>query len=122
MGRIYFAEARPPRRLAVEVNVTQERIDEGQCLRADKCMEKLSIEAFLLEKFSQETTGSLKVRIDMGHVKFSLRGYRYKQDTPKHISRKIYNFDHEHLRHLVVPHRWRFIAIRGSRIHKGKKF
>lgn len=109
-----------PRGFWVSVDVTQHDIETGECLRADKCMEKVAIARALHEMFPNEKDH--RVRIDAGHIKFKHGGYRYVADTPRTPRVNLMDFDDDNMRPNVRPHKWRFYARRASKIQKTKPF
>jgi hypothetical protein len=65
----------------------------GKCT-PDRCMHKVAI-ARTLFALDPDGGGTHKVRIDGGHIKFNLHGYRYKADTPRAVKRSLMFFDAE---------------------------
>lgn len=63
----------------------------GRC-SPSKCMHKVAI-ARTLFALDPDGGGTHRVRIDGGHIKFNLHGYRYKADTPKAVKRSLMLFD-----------------------------
>jgi len=97
--------------LEFEVDTRQEHIDEGKCRLAHRCMEKLAIASALMVLFPEETNHH--VRIDAGHIKFNVDGWRWIANTPKIASRALIDFDHKR---PVKPHRYRVSAQRTTKI------
>jgi hypothetical protein len=65
-------------------------VAEGAFCRPDKCWHKLEI-ASTLNRW--DPTGKHHVRVDAGHIKFNLWGWRYVADSPRHVKRTLLLFD-----------------------------
>jgi len=85
-----------------------------------KCFGKVAIARKLDQEFPQ--LQSHKVRVDAGHIKANIRGYRWLADTPKILRAMLINFDNKKKRHLVTPFDFTIVFVRMSKIDPAKKF
>ena len=94
------------------VHTQQRHIDEGECRKANRCMEKLAIQDALGRLFPSDE-GRHRVRIDGGHIRFNAAGYRHVADTPRIATYNLIRFDHHR---PVAPHSYKVRAIRTTRV------
>jgi hypothetical protein len=74
------------------VHVQQSDIDAGECLKPSSCMVQVSLERTLRMAHPRTNHHS---RVDAGHIKFNLEGYRYVADTPRKPKAALIAFDRE---------------------------
>lgn len=99
------------------VKVTQGDITEGECRLAHRCMERVAIIRALREIDPDVPSNS--VRVDAGHIKFVLKGYRYKADTPRIAKESLILFDHKQFGPVYVkPHSYWVTAAQTSKVVK----
>ena len=96
-----------------KVDVTQGDIDTGQCRLASKCMEKVAIARTLMNEYGGKSDADLRVKVDAGHIKFNLRGYRWLADTPKIAKDNLIRFDRKD---PVKPHNYIVVANRRTKV------
>jgi hypothetical protein len=104
--------------LELPVAITQDHIDEGlkHCRDMHRCMEKVGIAEALVNEFGGEPH-RYHVRIDGGHAKFNLNGYRYEANTPKIAKNQLMCLDQRKWHHKLKPHRYVLHAVRGTKIY-----
>jgi hypothetical protein len=110
--------------LRVRCHASQEDIqssasDKGFC-DPRKCFGKVAITRKLDQEFPQAQ--SHKVRVDAGHIKANIHGYRWQADTPKMLRAMLINFDDKKKRHLVKPFDFSVAFVRMSKIDPSKTF
>jgi hypothetical protein len=103
------------RQLEIHVKVKQKDIDEGLPCSATLCMEKIAI-ARSLDIIDPEQKNHHKVRVDAGHIKFNMKGYRWLANTPLKAKTALIKFDDPEQRPKVRPHSYTLIATRMSKI------
>ena len=80
--------------LTISGKTTTQDIIDGivGCRDVNKCMERVAIARALREQYSIEPHES-RVKIDAGHTKFNLEGYRWEAKTSRIQSRSLIKFD-----------------------------
>lgn len=99
--------------LKLPVTVTENDIQNGECRIASRCMEKVAVARTLMKQYRGTSDAELRVRVDAGHIKFNLRGFRWAADTPKVAKNALIRFD---LKKPVKPHGYVLTARRGTKI------
>jgi hypothetical protein len=99
--------------LKLDVRVIKDDISNGECRRATRCMEKVAIARSLSKAFPDESPQKFHVRVDAGHIRFNVDGYRWQADTPKIAKAALIKFDHKL---SVLPHNYTIVATRGGKI------
>lgn len=95
------------------VDVSQSDIDQGACQEPRRCMEKVAIARTLMQQHPRLSDADLRVRVDAGHVRFNLHGFRWVGDTPVVARRALIRFD---AKKKVEPHSFILTARRTSKI------
>jgi hypothetical protein len=108
--------------LAIPVSVTETHINEGikHCRDPHRCMEKVSVADALVREFGGDPH-KYHVRVDGGHIKFNLHGYRWEANTPKIAKSQLICLDQKKWHHRLKPHRYVVHAVRGSKIYPQTK-
>src|SRR5262249_18050813 len=119
--------------LTISGKTTTQDIIDGivGCRDVNKCMERVAIARALREQYSIEPHES-RVKIDAGHTKFNLEGYRWEAKTSRIQSRSLIKFDdviskarrkklpkaeiERLVTNAVKEHDWKFKAIKGTKI------
>lgn len=99
--------------MRVAVSVTKSDIVDGECRIASLCMQKMAIARAVQSMFPNEPAHKLHVRVDGGHIKFNVAGYRWKGDTPAAAKKALIDFDREV---EVRPHKYTFTATRKGKV------
>jgi hypothetical protein len=105
--------------MSIPTSVVQRDIDDGECGRTDRCMEKLAITRALIAHLKLDNKPDdirrLRVKVDGANIKFNYGGYRWKAPTPLAAKNAMIKFDREE-RARIKPHRYVVHAVRGSKI------
>lgn len=80
--------------LKVRATVTQDDIDGGISCDANRCMGKVAMARELDRQFPEKGKGH-KVRVDAGHIKANINGYRWLADTPRILAKNLKIYDKE---------------------------
>ena len=113
------------------VHVSLSDIEEGECLDANKCMVRVANERKLRQIEPSEPNHH--TRVDAGHIRFNLHGYRWSADTNKKAKAALIQFDDEvrekrkakqarkSFKSKVEPFTFTVVAVRGSKLVKSTR-
>lgn len=108
------------------IHVTANDIEEGRCLLPNLCMVRVAVERHLRKL--DPTVPNHHTKVDAGHIRFNIDGYRYSGDTPKVAKLALIQFDKENkaqkkaeraglpFESKVKPFSFGFMALRGSKV------
>lgn len=106
-----------PKILRLDIQVTQEDIDNGVCQLARLCMEKVAIARTLMARGMAKSDAEARVYVDAGHVRFNAWGWRWKGDTPKVPKASLIRYDRIGAS-AVRPHSYTLVMHRTTKIVK----
>ena len=66
-----------------------------------------------MNEYGGKSDADLRVKVDAGHIKFNLRGFRWLADTPKVAKDSLIRFDRKE---AVSPHNYVVVANRRTKI------
>lgn len=75
------------------VHVSAGDIEEGECLKANKCMVRVAVERAL--RNLDPSMPNHHTRVDAGHIKFNWKGRHALADTARVAKAKLIQFDKE---------------------------
>jgi hypothetical protein len=96
----------------LKVSVSQADIEEGECRKPSRCMEKLAVER-ALEKMFPNARGSHHVKVHAGATFFNVSGYRWMCVQHRIAKAALIQFD---MKRTVSPHSYTLEAQRKSKI------
>src|SRR6516164_8959831 len=100
--------------LKFKVQVKTSDIEEGECRKPSKCMEKLAVERALKELFPHEKQNH-RVRVHAGATTFNAKGYRWHAIQHRIDKSALIKFDKKQ---AVEPHSYTLEAQRKSKLVK----
>ena len=98
--------------LKFKVQVKTSDIEEGECRKPSKCMEKLAVERALKELFPHEKQNH-RVRVNAGFTTFNAGGYRWRALQHRIAKAALIQFDKKH---PVDPHSYTLQAQREAKL------
>jgi len=113
------------------VHVSQRDIDEGECLKATKCMVRVAVERKL--RLLDPSMPNHHSRVDAGHIRFNYKGHRWSADTHRSAKVGLITFDIEDrakrkakragtpFKSKVTPFTFPVVATRGAKLVKATR-